>query len=81
MDTTDEEEVKTIKEAMDDIASKSCIKFRPREGDEHAVIIEVRVHTFFQNNFIRSILSLIPLFITLCNFLKCLLILPDSPIR
>lgn len=33
--------MKMIEEGMSDIANKSCIKFRPREKDEHAVIIQV----------------------------------------
>lgn len=38
--------MKLIEEGMADIASKSCIKFRPRAKDgEHAVVIQVALTT------------------------------------
>ncbi|XP_052747552.1 zinc metalloproteinase nas-4 [Bicyclus anynana] len=39
-DDFDEEQLQMIKDAMNDIANKSCIKFRPKEKDEHAVTIQ-----------------------------------------
>lgn len=38
---TDEEQIQMIESAMKDIANKSCIKFRAKENDEHAVLIKV----------------------------------------
>ncbi|CAH0722479.1 unnamed protein product, partial [Brenthis ino] len=36
----DEKEIKMIEEAMNDIANKSCLQFRKRENEEHAVMIQ-----------------------------------------
>ncbi|VVC91767.1 unnamed protein product [Leptidea sinapis] len=45
----DEEEVQMIEEGMADIANKSCITFRPRDGDEYAVIIQGTSSGCFSN--------------------------------
>ncbi|XP_073942748.1 seminal metalloprotease 1-like isoform X2 [Choristoneura fumiferana] len=46
----DEDQVKLIEEGMADIASKSCIKFRPRVKDgEHAVVIQGSANGCFSN--------------------------------
>lgn len=37
----DEDQIKLIMSAMEDITNKSCIKFKPIEKDEHAVLIKV----------------------------------------
>ncbi|XP_045760987.1 zinc metalloproteinase nas-4-like isoform X2 [Maniola jurtina] len=42
-------QVKMIEEGMADIANKSCIKFRPRKEDEHAVIIQGSENGCFSN--------------------------------
>ncbi|XP_049888053.1 seminal metalloprotease 1-like [Pectinophora gossypiella] len=39
-DDLDDEQVKMIHLAMEDIANKSCVRFRPRVDNEHAVIIQ-----------------------------------------
>lgn len=39
-DDFDSNQVKSIEDGMADISNKSCIKFRKREGDEHAVTIQ-----------------------------------------
>ncbi|XP_068629081.1 seminal metalloprotease 1-like [Battus philenor] len=39
-DDFDEDQVKMIESAMEDIANNSCIKFKPKEHDEHAVQIK-----------------------------------------
>ncbi|XP_053601535.1 zinc metalloproteinase nas-4-like isoform X2 [Plodia interpunctella] len=39
-DDFDEDEVEMIEDGLADIANKSCITFRKRKGDEHAVIIQ-----------------------------------------
>ncbi|CAK1599694.1 unnamed protein product [Parnassius mnemosyne] len=48
-DDFDEEQVKIIEAAMEDIANKSCIKFRPKEKDEHAVLIKGSADGCFSN--------------------------------
>ncbi|XP_063633300.1 seminal metalloprotease 1-like [Cydia splendana] len=49
-DDFDEDQVKLIEEGMADIASKSCIKFRPRKkDDEHSVVIQGSANGCFSN--------------------------------
>ncbi|XP_041974025.1 zinc metalloproteinase nas-7-like [Aricia agestis] len=48
-DDFDEEEIEMIKAGMDDIASKSCIKFRQKENEEHAVLIKGSANGCFSN--------------------------------
>ncbi|XP_014370605.2 seminal metalloprotease 1 [Papilio machaon] len=48
-DDFDEEQVLMIESAMKDIANKSCIKFRPKENNEHAVLIKGTSNGCFSN--------------------------------
>ncbi|XP_050352269.1 zinc metalloproteinase nas-13-like, partial [Nymphalis io] len=48
-DDFDENELKMIEEAMADIANKSCLTFRPRKNNEHAVIIQGSENGCFSN--------------------------------
>lgn len=51
-DIPDEKQIDMIKEGMADIANKSCIKFRPRVKNEHAVTIQVT--SLFHNDILSD---------------------------
>ncbi|CAH2068497.1 unnamed protein product, partial [Iphiclides podalirius] len=48
-DDFDEDQIKIIKSAMEEIANKSCIKFRAKKKDEHAVLIKGSANGCFSN--------------------------------
>ncbi|XP_072936145.1 zinc metalloproteinase nas-7-like [Epargyreus clarus] len=48
-DDFDDEQIKMIEEGMADIANKSCIKFRARKDEEHAVMIKGSANGCFSN--------------------------------
>ncbi|CAF4782402.1 unnamed protein product [Pieris macdunnoughi] len=48
-DDFDENQIKMIEEGMADIANKSCIKFRPRASEEHALKIQGSANGCYSN--------------------------------
>ncbi|KAJ0181120.1 hypothetical protein K1T71_003205 [Dendrolimus kikuchii] len=45
----DEDQLKLIENGMTDIANRSCLKFRQKEGEEHSVIIQGSANGCFSN--------------------------------